>query len=168
MKNLKTTIFSVTLLGTTFVALGYFCEKCRTNHEWLGECIGFGRDGERNVAQDKARYENCVTSIVKDSIRHCHSCDNANAVIGKLRRLLEIKEFQRKYRDLWDIGFDEKWLRAFGEFLDDMDGRIKNYKNSHNENVINWEEVFGDSKFTLSSPDNENDHVFENENDPWR
>ena len=89
MKNLKTTIFSITLLGTTFVALGYFCRRCGIDHEWPGECIGLSCDrGEGYDTMFKEDFDRAI----KNKKSHCRNAGEARRIIGEINSLLDTKE----------------------------------------------------------------------------
>lgn len=148
MKNLKTMVLGFVILSTAFVAWGYFCEKCRTIHQWPGECIVF--DSSKN----NARIMNYITNLIKDELRRCPSLDRADEVILKFRYIFEVKELEYRYYHLWTTAWDQNLLQEIREFLDDLDRRIMDYGHSNNGSVIDWEEILDDSSEFVSTSSN--------------
>ena len=163
MKNLKTIVLSLGLLSTTFVALGYFCEKCRVNHERLSDCRAKGTEDET--------FRNYITSVVKDAIRKQGPFrSDAYEVFGIIHHILKEKEFELLYRDFFSINWSKERIQQTRDFMLDVEKQIHNYESSHTNFMpnlpINWDEVFGsDCKSApgTTDPEDKND-VFNSDN----
>lgn len=164
MKNLKTIVLSLGLLSTTFIALGYFCEKCRVKHESLSDCTAKGTEDET--------FRNYITSIVRDAIRkRCHNYGDIMDVTGKFREIFEEKELELHYRDLFhNIRWSQQHIKDAYEILKVTDSLMWKYSTAHNAcmdwPVPDWSEVFGSDCKTApetTDPEDKND-VFSSDN----
>lgn len=144
MKNLKTIIFSFSLLSTAFISQGYFCERCRTNHQRLSDCTAFEH---RTKSAEDAMLRNYITSIVKDAIKeHCSGYSDASSIIGKFHNIFEEKELELRYGDLFhNIRWSQGRIEDAYKILNEVNSLIREYYDTHNgcpHSVFDWSEVF--------------------------
>ena len=172
MKNLKTTIFSVTLLGTTFVALGYFCKWCGTDHRYLMDCpaynCGIGEASDTIVKE-------YVVSLVKDEIKHCRNAGEARRIISEINGLLNTKELEMRYSEILGLLHTQKSIEETRKGLEDVSKAMINHSINRDcgfcfdDEILNWSEVFGSDCETAPALTNHRDSWNEgsNEPDPW-
>lgn len=176
MKNLKTTIFSITLLGTTFVALGYFCEKCRIDHERLSECAAFIRGPDETRLELMREY---IANLVKQdsmaSIKRHEAPGDKGSFQYIFSRYLSLREFELQYSEFCNLGLEccLKVRKFFEDARADVNGRIRDYYTARGqcawETISDWSEVFGSDCETTPALPNHGDGWNEgsNEPDPW-
>ncbi|MGX8716994.1 MAG: hypothetical protein ACSW8C_03325 [bacterium] len=178
MKNLKTTIFSVTLLGTTFVALGYWCEKCRTHHEWPGECVALA-----NLSCDRENYNTMFKEdfykAIKGKISHCRNVGEARCIMDEIRGVLSTKEeeirkeeWEIRCRSLLNLSWTQERINEVRKLLDHVSTEMINHSIRRDcgfcfdDEILNWSEVFGSDCETTPALPNHGDGWNEVSNEP--
>lgn len=152
MKKIKTTTFSFGLLGTTFIALGYFCEKCRMTHEWPGECnaLVFLSCGMEDAYDTMLKED--IDKAIKDKIRHCRTAGEAFGVMSELGSILTAKETEVRYRGLFNIHWTQERIDEVRKLLKNVSETMWNHSVHKDcgrsvgmimDEILNWDEVFG-------------------------
>ena len=144
MQKLKKLYLTLPLLGTAFVAFGYYCKYCNMDHAKATECP--------RSAIVKTIYE-----IVKDKLSHCKSVNDAGSIISSIGNILAIKKKEMLYKDILDSFSTTEQLEVALNVINDMILIASHYACDHGyydwEQVpFDWDKVFGsdcDSASTL-------------------
>lgn len=172
-EKLKTMIFSIALLGTTFVALGYFCERCHTEHNYISECASdpwhkYGPE-EQNRRLNEI-YKMYIYSIAKNEIKkYCRDGYGAQEVINKIRDILREQEWHSRYYNLFsDHNFTSEWTQERidegRKSLDEIERIIRDYHKTSGcsmDSPMDWEVVFGSGSKSVPDPSSNQNSLIE-------